>query len=1174
MIPISKNFLNTSLTGLFIILIMGLSHPLSGAVEPLILKHAEELHHVKQDGETYLHLEQDVRFQKGAIHITCDDALHYPDKGLLILRGNVTVWDTISRVISQRIEYQTDTDRLFSPGRSYIRYKERILEGDTVHADLQTNHYAGKGNILIRDTLMQSGSDSVFYDYPSRIIHYYQNAVVTDSTGNMLLTGDYIRYDVDKNDMFSNANPVFIRNDDKGDGRLLVYADRLSGNTEKRIFEGLGNIRVLRDSLKIYSDSLNFSDKEGMALFKGDPRVFYEENRLSGDQLKLSFKGDTLHSLNVSGHAVMETDRKGIYKTEDADSSVVFTSTLTGRELWIWFNPFNKVDSLEMKGMAKSDYHVFRDSLFQGLNHASGDTVHMLFRNDSLMLIRVIRDVSGIFYPHPTEAGMDTTLVYQADRIHYHMMADMTDLIHHAELDYGNMHLKSDTIRVDWNREMLYALPQETDTGLVSIPEFIQGTADPMYGEALYYNFRTRRGRAVYGSTTLEDGFYTGRQIQKREDKPFYVDYARYTTCDLKEDPHYWIESRRMKLIPDKVVIAKPLVLRIMNIPVFYLPFGVYPDKKGRRHSGWFMPTFGTSNVSGWYLKGAGYYWAPNDYMDTKIQLDFFDLQGIKINNTTRYALRYKLNGQIRTSYNNNFLADRPQVRYDIALTHQQTLGQSSRLNISGSYTNDRSYYQQTGIELDERLNQKLISNATYSTRIGDMGLSMNASRTEDLITGNVQASVPQISLSKSTSQIFRKSKATDPQRWYHTLTYNYSSNFQNRYTHTLQNDSTFLDDQRSRMIHQGNISLNHKFFNWLTTSPGLNIQEGWVFEYKVPRLSEDGRVLLDSTGHIILEDQKAFKRRAVYSANLRLSSKFYGIFYIHIGRFQALRHVISPSVSLAYTPDISNNPNYVFQGTDTIGNPVTYDYFSSTLLGKTPSRDSRTMNWSVGNQFSAKFSDKTNPEKFNKYDFLTLNLNGNYDFNADSLKWSPVNVSYRASRLPGNLQFSGNIRMDPYRYDTINDRRINDFENIPRLTHFSFDTGFQFREKGNQDTTVTRHNESISDWQARVSIRYNYSATNPDKTSKNLTLNTSFSANLSPNWSLDYTLNVNVINQKITYQYISLKRDLHCWEMSLNWTPTSSVKSFYLRVNVKSSVLSDALKLEKREGRQANVWR
>ncbi|MDD3806719.1 MAG: putative LPS assembly protein LptD [Candidatus Marinimicrobia bacterium] len=1147
---------------------------LFSAIDPLILKHAEELHHVKQNGESYIHIEKNVFFQKGEIQITCDHALHYPEKKLLVLEGNVTVWDSISQLKSEKIAYQTDTDQLYSPTRSFIYYKEQRLEGDTIRADLQKNYYMGRGRVFICDTLMQSMSDSAFYDYHNKTIHYYKNAVVVDSSGNMILKGDYIRYHVENKDIYTDKNPVFIRNDSRGEGRLIVYADLFQGNTESRIFTGHRNIRVLQDSLEVLSDSLDFSDSEGFAIFKGNPRIFYKENRLSGEWMKLAFQADTLQYLNVVGHAKMETDQEGIYKKEDKDSTALFTSTLTGRDLWVWFHEKNKVDYLEMKGMAESDYYVFRDSLFQGLNHASGDTVRMMFTDDTLERIRVIRDVRGTFYPYPPVAGMDTTLTYKADKIDYNMIADITDLIHHAEVIYADMTLKADTIRVDWTQELLYAFPQKTDTGFVNIPVFIQGSNDPMYGEALYFNFRTQRGRAIYGFTTLEGGIYTGRQIQKREDDPLYVEHARFTTCDLDENPHYWIESQKMILIPNEIVIAKPLVLYIMNIPVFYLPFGLYPDQKGKRRSGWFMPTFGTSTSSGWYLKGVGYYWAPNDYMDTKILVDFYDLQGIKIRNTTRYALRYKLHGELSASYNNNFIADQPQVRYDVNLTHQQTLGLSSHLYISGSYTNDRSYYQQTGTELDERLNQKLISNATYTTRIRNLGLSINASRTEDLITGNVTGSIPQISLSKSTSQLFKKSKPSDPQRWYHSLTYNYSSNFQNRYSHTFQKDSTYVDDTKNRLLHQGNISLNHKFFNWLTVAPGINIQEGWVFKYYEPRLSNTGEVLLDSTGKIILDEKEGFKRRGIYSTNIRLSSKFYGIFYLNMGRLEALRHVISPSVSFSYTPDFSHNSHYIFRGHDVFGNPVTYDYFSSTLLGNTPFRDTQTMNWSIGNQFSAKISDTKEKEKSNKYDFLTLNLNGTYNFNADSLKWSPINISYRASKLPGNLQFNGSIRMDPYRYDIDKGRRVDDFESFPRLTNFSFDTGFQFKEKSTQDTTKIQSKEGISGWQARISLRYSYSATIPTNSYKNLTLNTTLSANLSPNWSIDYTLNLNVINQKIIYQYISLKRDLHCWEMSLNWTPTAAVKSFFLRINVKSPLLSDALKLEKRGGRQANVWR
>jgi len=363
LIPKSKNFLYTVLLRTFFILLPGISLYLQGAVEPLVLKHAEELHHVKQGKETYLHLEENVRFQKGAIHITCDDALHYPDRGLLILEGQVTVWDTISRVESQKIEFQTDTDRLFSPDRAFIQYKNRTMEGNTIRADLQTNRYTGRGNVIIRDSLTYSHSDSVYYDYQNRIIHYYYNASVADSSGNDILSGDYIRYQVDNQDLFSDSDPVFTRKDRKGEGQLLVYAGILNGNTNTGNFKGEEGIRVLRDSLEILSDSLEFSDEMGIARFKGSPRMFYKENRLEGDRMDLSFEGDRLLSLKVSGHSKMESDRKGIYKVDDQDSSVVFTSLLTGRELWVWFDENNDAKRLEMKGMAESDYHVFRDSI-------------------------------------------------------------------------------------------------------------------------------------------------------------------------------------------------------------------------------------------------------------------------------------------------------------------------------------------------------------------------------------------------------------------------------------------------------------------------------------------------------------------------------------------------------------------------------------------------------------------------------------------------------------------------------------------------------------------------------------------------------------------------------------------------------------------------------------------
>ena len=42
--------------------------------------------------------------------------------------------------------------------------------------------------------------------------------------------------------------------------------------------------------------------------------------------------------------------------------------------------------------------------------------------------------------------------------------------------------------------------------------------------------------------------------------------------------------------------------------------------------------------------------------------------------------------------------------------------------------------------------------------------------------------------------------------------------------------------------------------------------------------------------------------------------------------------------------------------------------------------------------------------------------------------------------------------------------------------------------------------------------------------------------------------------------------RDLHCWELSLNWTPNGYASGLYLKLNVKSPNLRD-LKIEQRGG-------
>jgi hypothetical protein len=73
---------------------------------------------------------------------------------------------------------------------------------------------------------------------------------------------------------------------------------------------------------------------------------------------------------------------------------------------------------------------------------------------------------------------------------------------------------------------------------------------------------------------------------------------------------------------------------------------------------------------------------------------------------------------------------------------------------------------------------------------------------------------------------------------------------------------------------------------------------------------------------------------------------------------------------------------------------------------------------------------------------------------------------------------------------------------------------------------------------------------------------------NVTPKWKIGFTSGFDLKELEVTTTSVSIFRDLHCWEMSLNWVPFGSLQSFSMTINVKSSTLQD-LRLSKRNNWQ-----
>ena len=90
------------------------------------------------------------------------------------------------------------------------------------------------------------------------------------------------------------------------------------------------------------------------------------------------------------------------------------------------------------------------------------------------------------------------------------------------------------------------------------------------------------------------------------------------------------------------VLVARPVVLYIQDVPVLWLPF-IFQDLRPGRHSGLLIPQFGFSDIirpSSSYsrqISNVGYYWATNDYMDLTGRINWFSGRFVALGFQTDY---------------------------------------------------------------------------------------------------------------------------------------------------------------------------------------------------------------------------------------------------------------------------------------------------------------------------------------------------------------------------------------------------------------------------------------------------------------------------------------------------------------------------------------------------------
>lgn len=824
----------------------------------------------------------------------------------------------------------------------------------------------------------------------------------------------------------------------------------------------------------------------------------------------------------------------------------------------------------------------------------------------------------------PKTQLLSSTVTYKAtDYMAYKKKESKMYLYNEAEVYYEDMEIKAGSIILDFNKDLVYAYGIKDTLGdYTQRPSFKQGE-NLIEPDSIIFNTVTKKGLIYNSQTEQNGGTLITETTKKINDSVYYVRNSKFTTSENLDDPEYYFLISKGKIVPNSKVITGPTQMHIYDVPTpVWIPFAFFPLTKTRT-SGVIFPSFGEDGRRGYFLQNGGYYFAISDYVDLATIGDYYTNGSYGLRLESKYAKRYKFNGNVGFRYENLITSERgfpdyaKTTIYNIRWSHNQDAKANPNARFSASVNlGSSNYYQQSvnQVNLPNTQNNTLASSISYSkTFQGEpqANISLTATHSQNTQTGIINMTLPTFQGSISRIYPFAPKFGTK-KGIIQNINLQYNVRAENRISTEEEFffKSEMFQDARVGARHSIPVTTNFKVFDHFSVSANANFEEVWTLnpirKYYDPVLDD-----------IVTEELNKFDSFRTYNFSTSVGTTIYGMFdFDKKGknkRLQKIRHVIRPSISYNINPAFDNYYDTV-EVIDADGTTRSeYTRFENSIYGRPNNTFSSSIGIGIANNFEAKVRDrdttKVEPKKITLLN--NLNFSTSYNVAGDSLNWSPVRVTGGMQILDNKMNINFGATLDPYALDA-NNRRINTFNvdnggSLFRMTSANLTLNYSFSSDGTNKSTnesqsalnerlqgggraddlfgvsedfadqqfnkdgVEEEEEEPSElynykipWSLRLAYAVNYSNAARQNEISSHSLMFSGDIDISPKWSIGGSSSYDFKNKGFGLTQLRFQRDLLSWRMNFSWVPFGTYNRWNFFIGIKSNLLKD-LKYEQR---------
>nr|WP_315148801.1 OstA-like protein [uncultured Flavobacterium sp.] len=292
---------------------------------------------------------------------------------------------------SNHLDYYSNSGHSYLFGPSTITSKTNFIYTENGFYDTKKNlaHFLRKSYIKYDDRIITG--DSLYYDRNREFASATRNVKITDSVNKGIVKGHYAELYKNKDSMFVTKRAVAINLVEKDS--VYIHGKKLlvTGPEGNRIIRAFKNVRFYKIDMSGKCESLHSSSKTALTKLLGNPILWNGESQITGDLMHLIGNNTTkkLDSLKVLNNTFLVSK----------DTLGTGFNQVKGQNLYGKFEE-GKLHDVDIIKNTEVIYYMRNDAQeLIGINKNVSSKINIIFDKNAIETITFFNNVDGTIYP-------------------------------------------------------------------------------------------------------------------------------------------------------------------------------------------------------------------------------------------------------------------------------------------------------------------------------------------------------------------------------------------------------------------------------------------------------------------------------------------------------------------------------------------------------------------------------------------------------------------------------------------------------------------------------------------------------------------------------------------------------------------------------------------------------